>query len=61
MIPKEKIIFARKGISLHDANDLIWDNKISCLPILDEKDNLSSTGSINLQKQTLKKKKKCCS
>ena len=42
MIPKEKIVFARKGISLHDANDLIWDNKISCLPILDENDNLDT-------------------
>lgn len=42
MIPKDKIIFARKGISLHDANDLIWANKISCLPVLDENDNLES-------------------
>ena len=42
MIPKEKIVFARKGISLHDANDLIWANKISCLPILDENDNLDT-------------------
>ena len=42
MVPKEKIVFARKGISLHDANDLIWDNKISCLPILDENDNLDT-------------------
>ncbi len=42
MVPKEKIVFARKGISLHEANDIIWDNKISCLPILDENDNLHS-------------------
>ena len=42
MVPKEKIVFARKGISLHDANDMIWDNKISCLPILDENDNLDT-------------------
>ncbi len=42
MVPREKIVFARKGISLHDANDIIWDNKISCLPILDEDDNLYS-------------------
>ena len=42
MVPKEKIVFARKGISLHDANDLIWEHKISCVPILDENDNLDS-------------------
>ena len=42
MVPKEKIVFARKGISLHDANDIIWEKKISCLPILDENDNLHS-------------------
>ena len=38
-----------------DMAERIYEN------ILDEKDNLSSTGSIDLQKQTLKKKKKCCS
>ena len=42
MIPKDKIVFARKGISLHDANDLIWAHKISCLPILDENDKLDT-------------------
>ena len=40
MVPKEKIVFARKGISLEEANDVIWENKVSCLPILDENDNL---------------------
>ena len=40
MVPKEKIVFARKGISLEEANDVIWENKVSCLPILDEDDNL---------------------
>ena len=42
MVKKEKLVYGKKGISLHDANDLIWDNKISCLPILDEKDNLDT-------------------
>ena len=42
MVPKEKIVLAKKGISLHDANDMIWEHKISCLPILDEKDNLDT-------------------
>ena len=42
MVPKDKIVFGRKGISLTEANDIIWDNKISCLPILDENDNLDT-------------------
>lgn len=42
MVPKDKICFARKGITLSEANDMIWDNKISCLPILDENDNLDA-------------------
>ena len=42
MVPKEKLVFARKGINLHEANDMIWDKKISCLPILDENDCLDS-------------------
>ncbi len=40
MTPREKIVCAKKGISLVEANDIIWENKISCLPILDEQDNL---------------------
>lgn len=42
MIPKDKIVFGRKGISLTEANDIIWENKISCLPILDENDHLDT-------------------
>ena len=42
MVPKEKIVLARKGITLHEANDMIWENKISCLPILDANDHLDS-------------------
>ena len=40
MVPKEKLVYAKKGVSLAEANDIIWENKISCLPILDEDDNL---------------------
>ena len=40
MTPRSKIVCAKKGISLAEANDIIWENKISCLPILDENDNL---------------------
>ena len=40
MTPRSKIVCAQKGISLAEANDIIWENKISCLPILDDNDNL---------------------
>ena len=40
MVPKERAVFARKGITLNEANDIIWDKKISCLPILNEDDSL---------------------
>ena len=42
MTPKEKAVTAKKGISLIEANDIIWENKISCLPILDDDGNLSN-------------------
>lgn len=42
MVPKDKCVCAKKGISLHEANDIIWENKISCLPIIDEAGNLES-------------------
>ncbi|MBQ7668152.1 MAG: IMP dehydrogenase [Clostridia bacterium] len=42
MTPVEKLIFGKEGISLTEANDMIWDNKINCLPIVDAKGNLSS-------------------
>ena len=28
------------GITLKEANDIIWDHKLNCLPIIDETDNL---------------------
>jgi len=40
MTPKDKAIWAKKGTSLVEANDIIWENKISCLPILTEEGNL---------------------
>ena len=42
MTKKKDIICAQAGISLTEANDIIWDKKISCLPILDKKGNLES-------------------
>ena len=40
MTKKEDLVIGREGITLSEANDLIWKHKISCLPILDKNDNL---------------------
>ena len=37
---KENLVYADEGITLKEANDKIWENKISCLPILDKEGNL---------------------
>ena len=42
MVRKDKLVYAKKGISLEEANDIIWDNKVSCLPILDDEGNLDA-------------------
>lgn len=40
MTPFEKLIVGKLGVSLGDANDIIWDNKLNSLPIVDENQNL---------------------
>ncbi|XOQ43435.1 MAG: IMP dehydrogenase [Clostridium sp.] len=40
MTPIEKIIYAEEGISLKEANNIIWDNKLNALPILDKERRL---------------------
>ena len=35
MTPLEKLITAKEGITLKEANDIIWDNKLNSLPVLD--------------------------
>ncbi len=42
MTPFEKLIYGKDGISLSEANDLIWDNKLNALPIIDEEQRLQS-------------------
>ncbi len=42
IVYKEHVIYADKGVSLTEANDIIWDKKISCLPILDKNGNLDT-------------------
>ncbi len=36
MTPFSRLITGRYGITLDEANDIIWDNKINTLPIIDE-------------------------
>ena len=40
MTPLEKLITAKEGITLKEANDIIWDNKLNSLPVLDEEGRL---------------------
>ena len=42
MTPIEKIVYTRPGLTISEANDLIWDNKINCLPVINENGNLDS-------------------
>jgi len=40
MTPLEKLITAPEGITLKEANDIIWDHKLNSLPILDSEGRL---------------------
>ena len=40
MTPFEKLVWAKEGISLKEANDIIWDNKLNSLPIINEDQRL---------------------
>ncbi|WP_294500808.1 IMP dehydrogenase [uncultured Gemmiger sp.] len=40
MTPIDKLVTAPATTSLHDCNDIIWDNKINTLPLLDEQGRL---------------------
>ena len=40
MTPIEKLVTAPATTSLHDCNDIIWDNKINTLPLIDEQGRL---------------------
>ncbi|NLA70024.1 MAG: IMP dehydrogenase [Clostridiales bacterium] len=42
MTPFEKLIYGKEGISLSEANDLIWDNRVNQLPIIDDKQRLTA-------------------
>jgi IMP dehydrogenase len=40
MTPFEHLIIAKDGISLSEANDIIWEHKLNTLPIVDDNQNL---------------------
>ena len=40
MTPFEKLVYAYEGVSLKEANDIIWDNKLNTLPIISKEGNL---------------------
>lgn len=40
MTPFDKLITAKEGVSLKEANDIIWDNKLNSLPIINEEGKL---------------------
>ena len=42
MTPISKMVYAKDGITLTEANDLIWENKLNTLPIIDDEGRLSS-------------------
>ena len=40
MTPFSRLVFAREGTTLKEANDIIWDHKLNSLPIVDAEDRL---------------------
>ncbi|MDR0835100.1 MAG: IMP dehydrogenase [Tannerella sp.] len=40
MTPFDKLIFGKSGISLGEANQILWENKLNALPIIDDEQNL---------------------
>lgn len=41
MTPFEKLIYAEEGVTLSEANDMLWDHKLNSLPIVDKNQRLA--------------------
>ena len=41
MTPFDKLIYAEEGITLSEANDILWDHKLNALPIIDKNQRLA--------------------
>jgi len=42
MTPFSRLIYAREGVTLSEANDILWEHKLNSLPIVDKEGRLSS-------------------
>ena len=42
MTPFSSIVYAREGVTLSEANDIIWEHKLNALPIIDERGHMCS-------------------
>ncbi len=42
MTPFSKLIYAYDDVTLKEANNIIWDNKLNALPVIDKNQNLKS-------------------
>ena len=40
MTPIDKIVFARDGLTLSEANDILWEHKLNALPVVDNEGNM---------------------
>ena len=40
MTPFDKLVYAREGITLSEANNMLWDYKLNALPVVDDKQRL---------------------
>lgn len=40
MTPFASLIYGKEGMTLSEANDMIWDHKLNCLPVVDKNQNL---------------------
>ena len=41
MTPFEKLVYAKEGVTLSEANDILWDYKLNALPIIDDNQRLA--------------------
>ena len=41
MTPFDKLIYAKDGVTLSEANDILWENKLNALPIIDSNQRLT--------------------
>jgi IMP dehydrogenase len=40
MTPFQRLVYGRSGITLSEANDLLWQNKLDCIPVIDDRQRL---------------------